>query len=591
MDGHSRGIEFALTRPVISGADQGRLRDDAHQPPGAPDSPHPAHVLPAVLIRRLGAIGMEPVACICTCIKVLVSRMPYHETMDHGIRSDAIMLTNFDSEEQLKDWNRVREECQCTQTVESGFWLKEPGHISTCEKTLRDNPALVRRFAGIARTAFLYSPKILLTEAELFDGIFFLALGPDMILDLLGQTNRDCPAIVVSGRQRTLEQCLLHFTTDPRSEDHPETGRKGNQPDIGALRPLRYQVLNKTITAEDSKRTAPLIETTLQAEAGRDDTVAHTIARLYGAVFTGSGQGGGKSADDSFRFLGQRWQEWIDAERQGRIEYESQADRPHHSEGKSFYDSFLPISRANSDRLRQWCCGRGEDEAAADTFLKTLDNIKGENRRSQAFALIDESALPVEGQGGHDSMGCDRRTLKDWYQFVYRAAMADFLGCHLMAVQTEPNSYERYAGGNGSEASLFLSGTITRLLAEMPNPRFVGFCYDSRTAIGQWRDCNPGDPAGRQKKCIRNLAYCVQQAAHQFDRQHENMKILKQFLATLAIALVSVYFDNVILSGPIPIALILFAGWLIEVFPEMLTMLDWLRDQRSTSQTIVFGKR
>lgn len=519
---------------------------------------------------------------------VLVAGMSYHTTMDHSIRSDAIMLTNFDSEEQLKDWNRVRKECGCNQAVDYGFWFEQPRHISTCERTIRDHPALIERFAGIARTAYLYYPRILLTEAQLFDGIYFMALGPNLILDILGQDNQDRPSIVVSGRQRTLEECLLRFTTDKCTAE--EQG--GGCFEIKTLRPLLYQVLQRSITPEQSEKYEDAIGEALRDGADEDGSVAHTVARLYAAVLDQEAPNGNRNNPGSFKFLGRRWQEWIDAERQGRIEYESQMDQTGQSKCKSadFNVCFSRISKINATRLRRWCNENDEpqDRTMEEAFMTALDRIESISKRSEAFAEIDRSSLPVQCQGSDTSMNRDRRTLKDWYQFVYRSSMADFLGCYLMAVQTEPNSYERYASESESGSSLSISGTITKLLGEMPTPRFVGFCYDSRSAIDQWRSCQPDDSAREQKKCVRNIAYCVQQAAHQFDRQHENNKIIKQFFATLIIALVAVFFDNVLLSGPLPLVVILFASWIIEVFPEILTMVDWLLDQRSASQTIVF---
>ena len=39
------------------------------------------------------------------------------------------------------------------------------------------------------------------------------------------------------------------------------------------------------------------------------------------------------------------------------------------------------------------------------------------------------------------------------------------------------------------------------------------------------------------------------------------------------------------------IILILIAAWFIEVFPELLTMMEWMHDQHSATQTMVFAQR
>lgn len=165
------------------------------------------------------------------------------------------MLTNFDSEEQLNDWNQVRHQCnskqKCDQKripqVNSEFWSDGPDSVSICERTIQQHPEFLERFAGIFRTAFLYSPQVLVADAGLLDGVYFLAFDPDVVLDLLGQNGYEKPFLIVSGREPTLELCLLRFTTVPPDNQHqPSSEEKTvNLLDIGTLRPLEYQVLQK----------------------------------------------------------------------------------------------------------------------------------------------------------------------------------------------------------------------------------------------------------------------------------------------------------------------------------------------------------
>ena len=219
------------------------------------------------------------------------------------------MLTNFDSEEQLNDWNRVRDRCKCdqkcVQKVDWRFWSGDLGGLSNCERTIQQHPEFLERFAGILRTAFLYSPHVLVTDAELFDGIYFLAFGPDVVLDLLGQSGYEKPFLTVSGRQPTLEQCLLRFTTEPCDTQHRLSAgeERGSLPDIGTLRPLEYQVLQKTITPEESQRFAPQARAVLGKHAREHWSIAQNIACLYYAYCHVD------PSDGSCRMLAQRWQE------------------------------------------------------------------------------------------------------------------------------------------------------------------------------------------------------------------------------------------------------------------------------------------
>lgn len=51
------------------------------------------------------------------------------------------------------------------------MWARDE-HRCPCERLLNDHVEFATHFAGIIRTAYLYCPKILLTDAELLDGIF-----------------------------------------------------------------------------------------------------------------------------------------------------------------------------------------------------------------------------------------------------------------------------------------------------------------------------------------------------------------------------------------------------------------------------------
>lgn len=506
------------------------------------------------------------------------------------------MLTNFDSEEQLSDWNRVRHLCnhnlKCDQKrvpeVNSKFWSEGHDGVSICERTIQQHPEFLERFAGILRTAFLYSPQVLVTDAELFDGIYFLAFGPDVVLDLLGQNGYEKPFLTVSGRQPTLEQCLLRFTTVPpdNQQQLSSEGEAVDLTDIGTLRPLEYQVLQKTVTSEESQRFAPQARAVLNGHAGDHRSIAQRIACLYAACCQQD------LSDSTCRLLAQRWQEWIDAEQKGLIRYEQQRSQTGSNCGivRSFNDAFLPVVSENADCLRSWCSASNANEAEKTAFRNVLDKISHEPRRSKAFVLIRQSALPVGRADCSRTMECDQQTLVDWYQFVYRLAMADYLGCCLMAVQSKPNSYERFAGRTGGR-SLMLSGKVTELLGHMPSACFVQFCYQSRDAIQQWRNCRPNAPDSDQQRHIRNIAYCVQKFASQLDRKQDNSRIIKQFIVTLILASISVICDKVIFSGSMSIILILIAAWFIEVFPELLTMVEWMHDQHTATQTMVFAQR
>lgn len=114
-------------------------------------------------------------------------------------RPYATMVTNFDSTEQKRSWERLLQEAQSQEDEQSSaqnissatlpsieeLWLKN-SNTRTCESLLNAHTSFATYFAGIIRTAYLYCPQIMLSDAEVCDGLFFLALGPNTVNSLLG---------------------------------------------------------------------------------------------------------------------------------------------------------------------------------------------------------------------------------------------------------------------------------------------------------------------------------------------------------------------------------------------------------------------
>ncbi len=99
--------------------------------------------------------------------------------------SQRAMVRNFDSVHQAKDWYECRS-CSAdnSQYAPSNMWSSENAlHHALMEGSCKDTNLCelaaprIKYFAGCLRTASLYSPTILLTDSNLLDGVFFLALG------------------------------------------------------------------------------------------------------------------------------------------------------------------------------------------------------------------------------------------------------------------------------------------------------------------------------------------------------------------------------------------------------------------------------
>ncbi|WEV74291.1 hypothetical protein OZX74_01665 [Bifidobacterium sp. ESL0798] len=136
------------------------------------------------------------------------------------------MVANFDSMEQLKQWMRIAEDLKISAngvpkakkssrapSLADGLWVQSDVK-NNCESLLNTYPQFASCFAGIIRTAYLYAPKIVVTVADLFDGVFFVALGPKAVNGILGTSYKDGAKLVVSGWEDTLEKNLISFILD-----------------------------------------------------------------------------------------------------------------------------------------------------------------------------------------------------------------------------------------------------------------------------------------------------------------------------------------------------------------------------------------
>ncbi|WP_270551165.1 hypothetical protein, partial [Bifidobacterium bifidum] len=143
-------------------------------------------------------------------------------------RPYATMVTNFDSTEQKRSWERLLQKAQSQEDEQSSaqnissatipsieeLWLKNI-NTRTCESLLNAHTSFATHFAGIIRTAYLYCPQIMLSDAEVCDGLFFLALGPNTVNSLLGKSYKDGPSIIISAT------CITFFEREKCSGASP----------------------------------------------------------------------------------------------------------------------------------------------------------------------------------------------------------------------------------------------------------------------------------------------------------------------------------------------------------------------------------
>lgn len=580
-------------------------------------------------------------------------------TNDDGSPSPfATMLTNFDSTQQKAEWNRLRD----SVTVNDGSQRKPatahvdqqdvsvPGirHLwertqneSTCERVLHTHPQFLASFSGVLRTAYLYCPMIMITDAELIDGIFFQAFGPSIVNSLVGRIYERGHFLVVSGRWKTFDECLRNFFLSTVEEVRGDARKKSvilseaaqnrKLPDDWiTLRPINSCVFDFTVTHDLSLTRSPgfyvhLTNQLRSTDAG-NDLLPDVIAEAYGECLNAP------SADVKCRFdlLIQRWREWREAIRNGEVRYVSQNSeegkrimREHRQptfQGKNFDGIFASVASDNLEVMSHACDRQRGGGSDTDAFVKVMKSIAGMPKRSDAFAAIDCSDLPETGDAGPEGFAPSKALLRDWYQFVYQRTLAIYLGACLIAVKAPRNSYEQVAGRHMAESvkvddsagfvtgswagripllrkvfhrhrslSLMIAGSITDILGMMPAPVFAHFCYESRSAILKWRSCTPTTPIPMQRHCAKDAAYLVHKVGEEHSLRDDAKSMLTSTGVAVVLAFVSAVSDNLMSgNGTASVWIIVLVAWVIAIVPDLADVVRWLWGVHSTSKTVVY---
>lgn len=523
------------------------------------------------------------------------------------------MIVNFDSTEQIRQWRLIEDEQKISRRLDKDIWLStaEP---YTCEHVLNTHPEFVRYFAGVLRTAYLYCPRIVLTDAQLFDGIFFLALGPEAVNDILGTSYKDKPALVVSGREDSLEDSLVACMSKcivAENEPTRNTICSFQSSALGAF-------ISEDMSSEFTDHFSAAFTKGLQQSDNhhrKAEVIAEAYATLLGINDAAAGIGKAVNGESDFlehdrphRLLAQRWQEWIDAERRGLIIYENQNDptsRTHVADDVfettfgQYADQYGEVFRMKHDVLmeqkRNETSGQEKTPSGGvpaydnqfDTMLhQTVDALSGMPKRSTAFDYIGKAILRDDGS---DCQRITRAILHDWYQFIYMKTLAHHLGVSLMAVNVPDNSFVQIAGQNSQDTSMTLAGKITDTLGEMPFVRFTSFRYECRSAIKRWQDCGSSTPKRERKHRTKTISYLIEQAQNERDLTTDAKSILKGTALAALIALITALVDNLWTNGSTPVWMIVCIAWVLAIMPNLIDAVQWIAGVESSKQTVAFA--
>ena len=429
-------------------------------------------------------------------------------------------VSNFDSTEQAVVWsdivkqinsdswnNKYISESKNNVVSFDNLWIGKTNY--KVHSLLHRYPKIRNYFAGIIRTAYLYSPHILITDAELFDGIFFLLFGPKDIADMLtnvveqDDSNESSvfndsfsysrnPSIIIRGRGSNVFESFLSFFTvkNVKAENGLENGLENGESSY-SLRPLKYCIFGKTLSKETVENNPDICKKlTRNLNIAKGDVSldcvkkqVQSVADAFEEIFEKHDLGKDESKSfGKYDFLAQRWYEWIEACENGLVKYEQNENF------EKFKDIFVSLAKKNSKIILSTC----KEEAIRLSALHKISANKGNSKnsntlmeqyksfediilkladseycgRSKAFNFIDEESKRLEDfnkvilestsknsvvedesldSNSKTNKYCTQKMLTDWYQFVYLRAISMTLDAYMTTVNAKENSYAQVA--------------------------------------------------------------------------------------------------------------------------------------------------
>lgn len=317
-------------------------------------------------------------------------------------------------------------------------------------------------FTGVLRTADLLSDTIIVTDAQLLDGIFFQALGVRRVLDLLGRTDVDPPAITVIGRGPSLEESLREIAV---AGDH--------------LSSFRYSTL-QSLGVDLAGTTSLDASAIADAEPGK---VASALAARLGDL---TQVAGGRAYCTE---LGRAWSGWIDAELRGLVRYE-RFDR---TRAGSFEEIVAQWSRPD----------------VTDAPRPLVDRLATQPNRSEAIRMLEEASARGDLSEG------ERLQIEGWWELAYADLIAtnnqadwiDIFGGRFDGVRVDRPQTSR-------ARTTVLRGAGPEILGEMPRAQYALFLWSSRSVITRWQGT-------RGQAETEAVAHAIQYAAKDVDLASE----------------------------------------------------------------------
>lgn len=355
-------------------------------------------------------------------------------------------------------------------------------------------------FAGVLRAADLLSRRILLLDAQLLDGAFFLMLGPDRIRQILGRPESLDSALAVAARKPSLEECLRAMMLDDRNPAFLKGFEFSSLAAFGADAGPLAERLRARGSARLRSCTAPEVALTVAAElqaAAESADPHHLVEEPAGA----------------FARLARAWESWFAATSLGRLRIQPWSgtfDLPAALEQR-------PVPAAL----------QVDDGPVTDA----LTVLSGTTNRSDALAYLRLHGSELSGH---------QRLLQDWWMNAYFDALASMHGTNWLRFSADPGTQESLPrrgfrwrrGPSGADGSTFhIRGSLVSTLGGMPSPVYALLRHQARAAIKEWQD-HPS------QKTSDGLAYAVSQADATRSRRQARRAVWTRVGLTLGPALI-----------------------------------------------------
>lgn len=358
------------------------------------------------------------------------------------------------------------------------------------------DPASRRWFAGVLRTADLFSDTVLLTDNQVLDGAWLLHAGPDGVERLLGRASIERAPFHVVARDDDLGEALRAMALDRRT---------------GLLTGFEWSCLT-------SFGVAPLPGGSLRGHDPGDlarctsDDVPFVLAALLEGASDGGPVTGGPSGEHLA--LAESWAAWVSAARRGRV--------PVHRWDPARYA--LPEHLAALD-------GAGAAPTAVPGDV--LGAARACTRRSDLRALLTRT----DGRLTPDA----RRAVEQWWVEAYfRALAAQHEATWLRLGPASPTIGDGEAAPTPADA-IRLEGRSVEILGAMPGAAYATLRHRARDAVAAWVHA-PG------QRTADALGYAIRAADDQLDLHGDRRDAYRRLVLAAAPAVVAALVSTVATS-------------------------------------------